>query len=152
MKKPLFILVALLSLSASGPSQAATPIGCSLSVGVTTRLGTYRTWTNALETQIFEGKGYGVCQDDAILHLSEDEMAELTDEKAEKLLGCLTEFKLELLFRRDNMTRNVTIFRKGKIVFDRDYPANPNSIGSLKILKTIPTCEELLKLTAKAGK
>lgn len=145
------ISLTLLFLLLAGSAPGALPADCSVSVGVTTRLGVFRTWTNALETQILEGKGYGVCQDDAILKLSEEEIGDLTAEEAERLLGCKTEFKLELLFRRDNMTRNVSIFRKGKIVFDRDYPANPSSIGSLKILKTIPTCEEVLNLVAKPG-
>ncbi len=139
--------------SLTSVAKAADPEACSIAVGVTTRLGTFRTWTNALETNILEQKGLQICQDDAVLNLSNDQLADLDEAKWERLLRCKTEFKLELLFRNDNMTRNVTIFKAGKIIFDQDYPANPYSIGSLKILKTIPDCAALQKLAApNAGK
>lgn len=138
------------------PAAQAAPEPCSVSVGVTTRTGTFRTWTNALETQILEEKGLEICQDDAILYVSEREMANMTEKKAAALLKCDTEFKLELLYYKDNpkrpadgLTRNVTIFKGHQALFSRDYPPNPTSIGSLKILKTIPTCDQLHELAAK---
>ena len=129
-------------------TRADEPAPCSVSIGETTRIGAYRTWTNALETLILQDKGLAICQDDAILNLSDADKNGLDEGKALKLLKCKTEFKLELLFRSDNMTRNVTISKGKKILFDQDYPANPSSVGSLKILKTIPTCEQLHKLDA----
>jgi hypothetical protein len=75
------------------------PSPCSISVGVTTLFGTFRTWTNALETGILEEKGLGICQDDAILRLSDRQLAALDEAAWAKLLTCKTEFKLELLFR-----------------------------------------------------
>lgn len=121
-------------------ARAAEPGACSVVVSVTTQLGTYRTWTNALETAIFENKGFGICQDDGSL-----------DEPGSNQKGCQTEFKLELLFRSDGLTRNVTISKGARILFDRDYAANPYPLGSLKILRTIPSCAELQKLAAPTG-
>ena len=130
----------------SGTAFAADPAPCSISVGVVTQFGAYRTWTNALETLILQDKGLSICQDDAVLHLSDEELSRLDEKGWEKLLHCKTEFHLELLFRPDQITRNVTITKNGRVLFDRDYPKNPKNdatLGSLKILKTIPTCSEL---------
>jgi len=150
----LVALCLLLNLTGSAHS-AATPEACSIAVGITTRTGTFRTWTNALETMKFAEKGLTVCQDDAILNLSDDALESMTEEKAAALLKCNAEFKLELLFyshsKKDpsrELTRNVTIFKNGKAIFSKDYLPNPSSLGSLKILKTLPTCAELQKLAA----
>ena len=151
-------IIGLLAISLfptlSAPVLAATaPEACSIAVGITTRTGTFRTWTNALETMKFADKGLTVCQDDAILNLSDDALEKMTERKAAALLKCDAEFKFELLFYSHSekdpsreLTRNVTIFKNGKAIFSRDYSPNPSSIGSLKILKTIPTCAELQKL------
>lgn len=132
-----------LSLLVAGTAMGTEPAPCSISVGVVTQFGAYRTWTNALETQILADKGLSVCQDDAILNLSDEDLANLDEEKAAKLLKCRTEFHLELLFRKDNTTRNLTVTKNGQEVFDRDYPPKNVTLGSLKILKTLPTCADL---------
>ena len=139
-----------LSLLLAAPAGAAEPAACSVSVGIVTQFGSYRTWTNALETQILADKGLTICQDDAILSLSDNELADLDGEKAAKLLGCQTEFRLELLYHPDQLTRNLTIKGNGKELFDRDYTPQSGMRGSLKILKTMPTCAELQALAAKS--
>jgi hypothetical protein len=146
MKTGTLSILAFLSLTLS--AGAAEPAPCSIAVGVTTQFGSYRTWTNALETQILADKGLEICQDDAILNLSDDELSKLTEKKWAKLLHCKTEFRLELLFRPDQTTRNVTITKAGKTLFDKDYPPKRITLGSLKILKTIPTCAELETLAS----
>ena len=153
--------IGLLLLASAPAMAAATPEACSIAVGITTRTGTFRTWTNALETMKFAEKGPTVCQDDAILNLSDDALETMTEAKAAALLKCNAEFKLELLFyshsKKDpsrELTRNVAIFKNGKLIYSKDFPPNPSSIGSLKILKTLPTCAELQKLatpTAPTG-
>jgi hypothetical protein len=138
-------LLLLCGLASGLVSAASDPVPCSLSVGVTTRTGTFRTWTNALVTFVFQDKGLDVCQDDAVLSLTDDKLADLDEAGWEKLLHCQTQFRLELLYHPDQMTRNITITYKGKELFDQDYP---NSPASQKILKTIPSCSDLQK---KAG-
>lgn len=109
--------------------RADEPSDCSVKVEVVNRIGVYRTWLNALEADILNQKGFTVCQGDVTPR-------------------CKTEFKLELFFQPNNLNRNVTIFKSRQVVFNQDYPANPHSIGSLKILKTIPTCAELKEIAA----
>ena len=116
-----------LGILASMTAQAA-PTPCSLAVSVVTQLGTYRTWTNALENLVLSDKGYTVCQQDA------------PDFGYGSDAGCETEFKLELLYRPDRMTRNITIYKNGKALFDKDYPASP---PSQRMMKTIPSCAEI---------
>lgn len=96
---------------------------CSLSVVIVPRTGlAYRTWTNALETGVLEGrKGLKVCQDQ----------------------NCDTEFQLELLYYPDQVTRNLSLYRRGKRVFSLDAPGFHMS---QKIMKSLPTCAELQKL------
>lgn len=111
---------------------AAQP--CSLSVGIVPRTGlVYRTWTNALETSVLEGeKGLKVCQDDDVVN-------ELPDSN----IVCDAEFRLQLLYYPDQVTRNLSIFRRGKRVFFMDAPGFRMS---QKIMRSIPTCAELEKL------
>ena len=127
-------LIALTVLSLSLTAQAADPAPCSLSVGIVPRTGLiFRTWTNALETNVLEGqKGLKVCQDD-----------DIPNQLPETTITCNSEFHLQMLFRTDQTMRNLSIFRAGKRIFTLDAPGYRMS---QKIMKSIPTCEELEKL------
>lgn len=126
MLQPFFILAVLFSLTNVLAAEEAKPVDpCSVSVLITNRTNwVHRTYTNALETFVLNGKGLDVCQDDG------------------PSVTCRTEFRLELLYYRNLVMRNVTIFRGKKRVFSQDYDW---VITSQKLLKTIPTCAELQK-------
>jgi hypothetical protein len=147
------VLFIPLFVSSAPLASAADPEACSVSIALTNRLGNFRTWTNALETGVLREKGLEICQDDAILDLSDEEIADLSREEYFGLLRCKTEFKLEVLFyKKAPLTRNVTIFKSGKVVFRQDYPPSPYMQTSTRILRTIPTCEELQALAKKSEK
>ncbi len=114
---------------------------CSVAVGIVPRTGLiYRTWTNALETEVLEDKGFNICQDDdGWKYVDPWMVTEVTD--PEPSAGCKgSEFKLELVYREDKMTRHLLVYKAGKTIYERDFP---NSPVSTKILRTLPTCQEL---------
>jgi len=129
MTKPILGILLLLPINGV---LAAQP--CSLSVGIVPRTGLiYRTWTNALETNVLEGeKGLKVCQDDDVVN-----------ELPESNIVCDSEFRLQLLYYPDQVTRNLSVFKRGKRVFSMDAPGYRMS---QKIMRSLPTCAELEKL------
>jgi hypothetical protein len=147
MKVPMKILIpALLTsvlLLGSLPAAIAAPAPCSISVGISTRLGGFRTSANPFETTKLTDKGYRVCQNDAILNLKDASRAKLSEQAWNQILNCESEYKLELLFKDDSSTRTILMFKGGRLLFSQDYANDP---ASQNILPSIPSCSQLEKL------
>jgi hypothetical protein len=132
-----------LFLASGGTALADVQETCSLSVGIVTRIAvSYRTWANPFETDVLEReKGFRVCQDRKL------DPVENRDPTGPQCRN--TEFHLEIRYRADMSTRNVRLSQKGRVLFSKDYPDTP---GGPRILRTIPTCEELAAIAARPKK
>lgn len=133
----------------------ASPPECSISVGITNRLGVFRTWTNALEKIPLENeKGFHVCDDEVGATRVMNRRARRDEKTSRKDYGCRTEFKLTMRFEPDYLTRTVKIYRGEALLYKESFGPNPpeHSLPSQKILKSIPTCQDLKKLATQVGK